>query len=70
MNYTRSPQEESYIHSYFIPGQNTKSSKCNLERKREKKKKKRKKQPTILDTTQSTANTTSISIYMSIIIYD
>ena len=27
VNHTGSPQDESYIHSYFIPGQNNKSSK-------------------------------------------
>jgi len=27
VNHTGSPQDKSYIHSYFIPGQNNKSSK-------------------------------------------
>ena len=30
VNHTGSPQDESYSHSYFIPGQNNKSSKCKL----------------------------------------
>ena len=55
-----SPQDESYIHSYFIPGQNNKSSKRKL-------KKEKKRQPTILDTTQSTADITTVSIYISLI---
>ena len=61
VNHTGSPQVESYIHTYFIPGQNTKSSKhkfCFVLFL---------KQPTILDTTQSTADLTSISIYISLI---
>ena len=63
VNHTGSPQDESYIHSYFISGQNNKSSKHKFK----KEKKKKKKQPTILDTTQSTANITSVSIYISLI---
>ena len=65
VNHTRSPQDESYIHRYFIPtGQNNKSSNCKFKKR---KKKKKKRQPTVLDTTQSTANITSISIYISLI---
>ena len=40
INHTVSPQDESYIHSHFIPGQNNKSSKCKLERRRKKRGKK------------------------------
>ena len=42
VNHTGSPQDESYSHSYFIPGQNNKSPKHKLERKRKKKKAKKK----------------------------
>ena len=34
VNHTGSPQDESYIHSYFIPGQNNKSSKCKFKKKK------------------------------------
>ena len=36
VNHTGSPQDESYIHSYFIPGQNNKSSKHKLKKKERK----------------------------------
>ena len=36
INHTGSPQDESYIHSYFIPGQNNKSSKCKLKKEEKK----------------------------------
>ena len=36
IKHTGSPQDESYIHSYFIPWQNNKSSKCKLLRKRKR----------------------------------
>ena len=38
INHTGSPQDESYIHSYFIPtGQNNKSSNCKFKKRKEKK---------------------------------
>ena len=61
LNHTGSPKDESYMHSYFIPGQNNKSSQRKL------KNKVKKRQPTILDTTQWIANITSISINISLI---
>ena len=61
----RSPQDESYSHCNFTPGQNNKPSKCKF--KKSRKKRKRKKKPTTLETTQSTANIISISIYISLI---
>ena len=36
INHTGSPQDELYIHSYFIPGQNSKSSKRKLKKKKKK----------------------------------
>ena len=43
VKHTGSPQDESDIHSYFIPRQNNKSSKCKLKRKKEKEKKEKEK---------------------------
>ena len=37
VNLTGSPQDKSNIHSYLIPGQNNKSSKCKLKKKKCKK---------------------------------
>ena len=34
INYTGSPQDESYIHSYFIPDRNNKSSKRKFKKKK------------------------------------
>ena len=48
-------------------GKNNKSSKRKFKKEEKEKRKKEKKQPSILDTTQSTANVTSISIYISLI---
>ena len=36
VNHTGSPLDKSYIHSYFVPGQNNKSSKCKFKKKKEK----------------------------------
>ena len=54
-------------HTFTVTLYQGKNNKLSKRKFKKEEKKKEKKQPTILDTTQSTANITSISIYISLI---